>query len=269
MKMEPGGRQKCWAARVDTQSLPSWRVYTFPSHQQCQIGKSKTLIIQNPPVTSLSCCDPPEPPCSKETGIFHDQRKADAFHLGWPWEGPAACDLGWEWEAGENPKTGLDQLISEVPQTGLTSFGLSKGSVALVLQMPVVQSINLFSRWKTKKEQGQGWAECWLHHRWAGDGDRAWPQRQGEGGYRASVQILRGQGGPHSPRGQLALEQGGGGPRWVTGERPHVGKCGNGHSWDILNSQHLKSKVNLHYFFLKKEFDSLIQRRLSRKQQQG
>ena len=157
MEMEPGGRQKCWAVRVDTQSLPSWHVYTFPSHQQCQIGKSKTLIIQNPPVTSLSRCDPPEPPCSKEIGIFHDQRKADAFHLGWPWEGPAACDLGWEWEAGV-PKTGLDQLISEVPQTGLTSLGLSKGSVALVLWMPVVQSINAFQvENKKRARSGLSW----------------------------------------------------------------------------------------------------------------
>lgn len=42
----------------------------------------------------------------------------------------------------EGPKTGLDQLMLEVLQTGLTSFGLSKGSVALVLRMPIVQSIN-------------------------------------------------------------------------------------------------------------------------------
>lgn len=50
--------------------------------------------------------------------------------------------MEWEWDAGEDPKTGLDQLMLEVLQTGLTSVGLSKGSVALVLRMPIVQSIN-------------------------------------------------------------------------------------------------------------------------------
>ena len=38
----------------------------------------------------------------------------------------------------------------EVLQTGLASFGLSKGSVALFLRMPIVQSINA-SQVKKKK----------------------------------------------------------------------------------------------------------------------
>lgn len=79
---------------------------------------------------------------------------------------------------------------------------------------------------------------------------------------------VQGPGWAEHPVGSTALEQGGGGPRRVTGERPHLGKCGNGPSWDTLNSQHLKSRVNPHCLFLKKEFDSFIQTRLSRKRQQ-
>lgn len=36
--------------------------------------------------------------------------------------------------------------MEEVLQTGLVSFGLSKGSVALVLRMPIVQRINASQR---------------------------------------------------------------------------------------------------------------------------
>lgn len=160
----------------------------------------------------------------------------------------------------------------EVLQTGLASFGSSKGSVALFLRMPIVQNINASQvRKKKKKEQGQGCAECWLHHRCAGgragEGHSA-KEREARGERVNPEATVQGPGWAEHPVGSTALEQGGGGPRRVTGERPHLGKCGNGPSWDTLNSQHLKSRVNPHCLFLKKEFDSFIQTRLSRKRQQ-